>query len=101
MGKIHVPCGMIATFPGLAPRLGRGRSVPVKTWRRVRNAQRANGPPFESSSTFPACRRYARALVGDRYVADDLVQDTLERAWNKFYLWPGERPESVAVYDHA
>src|SRR5262252_8211621 len=38
----------------------------------------------------PRLRRYARALIGDRYVADDLVQDTLERAWNKFYLWrPG------------
>jgi RNA polymerase sigma-70 factor (ECF subfamily) len=38
----------------------------------------------------PRLRRYARALVGDRYLADDLVQDTLERAWNKFYLWrPG------------
>jgi RNA polymerase sigma-70 factor (ECF subfamily) len=38
----------------------------------------------------PRLRRYARSLVGDRYVAEDLVQDTLERAWNKFYLWrPG------------
>lgn len=38
----------------------------------------------------PRLRRYARALVGDRYAADDLVQDTLERAWNKFHLWrPG------------
>jgi RNA polymerase sigma-70 factor, ECF subfamily len=38
----------------------------------------------------PRLRRYARALVGDRYAADDLVQDTLARAWNKFYLWrPG------------
>jgi RNA polymerase sigma-70 factor (ECF subfamily) len=38
----------------------------------------------------PRLRRYARALLGDRYAADDLVQDTLERAWNKFYLWrPG------------
>jgi len=35
----------------------------------------------------PRLRRYARALVGDRYIADDLVQDTLERAWNKFDLW--------------
>jgi len=35
----------------------------------------------------PRLRRYARALVGDRYIADDLVQDTLERAWNKFSLW--------------
>src|SRR2546430_11724232 len=38
----------------------------------------------------PRLRRYARALVGDRYVADDLVQDSRERAWNKLYLWrPG------------
>lgn len=38
----------------------------------------------------PRLRRYARALVGDRYAADDLVQDTLERALNKFHLWrPG------------
>ena len=29
----------------------------------------------------PRLRRYARALVGDRATADDLVQDTLERAW--------------------
>src|SRR4051812_20639394 len=35
----------------------------------------------------PRLRRYARALAGDRYAADDLVQDTLERAWNKFHLW--------------
>jgi len=38
----------------------------------------------------PRLRRYARALVGDRYAADDLVQDTLERAINKYHLWrPG------------
>src|ERR1700743_1877051 len=28
----------------------------------------------------PALRRYARALLGDRTAADDLVQDCLERA---------------------
>ena len=38
----------------------------------------------------PRLRRYALALTGDRYRADDLVQDTLERGWNKFHLWrPG------------
>ncbi|HEY5635519.1 MAG TPA: sigma-70 family RNA polymerase sigma factor [Burkholderiales bacterium] len=38
----------------------------------------------------PRLRRYARALVGDRVAADDLVQDTLERALVKFHLWkPG------------
>jgi RNA polymerase sigma-70 factor (ECF subfamily) len=35
----------------------------------------------------PRLRRYARALTGDRTVADDLVQDTLERAWVKLHLW--------------
>ena len=38
----------------------------------------------------PRLRRYARALANDRYLADDLVQDTLERAWKKYHLWrPG------------
>jgi len=35
----------------------------------------------------PRLRRYARALVGDRTAADDLVQDTLERAWAKLHLY--------------
>lgn len=38
----------------------------------------------------PRLRRYARALVRDPGAADDLVQDTLERALGKFHLWkPG------------
>jgi len=38
----------------------------------------------------PRLRRYARALTGDVNRADDLVQDTLERALNKLDLWqPG------------
>jgi RNA polymerase sigma-70 factor (ECF subfamily) len=35
----------------------------------------------------PRLRRYARALVGDRAGADDLVQDTMERAWQKLASW--------------
>jgi len=35
----------------------------------------------------PRLRRYARALTGERNAADDLVQDTLERAWTKLHLW--------------
>lgn len=35
----------------------------------------------------PRLRRYARALTGDRNRADDLVQDTLERAWEKLAMW--------------
>lgn len=35
----------------------------------------------------PNLRRYARGLVSDPTLADDLVQDTLERAWSRFSLW--------------
>jgi RNA polymerase sigma factor (sigma-70 family) len=35
----------------------------------------------------PRLRRYARALAGERTAADDLVQDTLERAWSKLHLY--------------
>src|SRR5688572_33308388 len=35
----------------------------------------------------PQLRRYARALTGDRWAADDLVQDTLERACGRWNLW--------------
>lgn len=35
----------------------------------------------------PRLRRYARALTGERHLADDLVQDTLERALAKSALW--------------
>lgn len=37
-----------------------------------------------------ALRRYARALLGDRIEADDLVQDCLTRALSRAHLWrPG------------
>ncbi len=48
----------------------------------------------------PHLRRYARALTGDAARADDLVQDTLERAWIKFHLWQptlGLRPWLFAI----
>jgi DNA-directed RNA polymerase specialized sigma24 family protein len=35
----------------------------------------------------PSLRRYARALTGNTWAADDLVQDTLERACSKWRLW--------------
>ena len=35
----------------------------------------------------PGLRRYARVLTGDVWAADDLVQDTLERACSKWLLW--------------
>jgi RNA polymerase sigma-70 factor, ECF subfamily len=45
----------------------------------------------EIAAHIPRLRRYARALAGDSHRADDLVQDTLERALTKFHLW---RPDS-------
>ena len=40
----------------------------------------------------PPLRRYGRSLTGSRAAADDLVQDTLERAIQKFHLFePGTK----------
>ena len=41
----------------------------------------------EIATHIPRLRRYARALAGDSHRADDLVQDTLERALAKLHLW--------------
>ncbi|HSS71501.1 MAG TPA: RNA polymerase sigma factor [Casimicrobiaceae bacterium] len=38
-------------------------------------------------AALPRLRRYARVLTGDLHRADDLVQDTLARAWEKRQLW--------------
>ncbi len=44
----------------------------------------------ELEALIPRLRRFARALTGSREAADDLTQDTLERAWVKRALWqPG------------
>ncbi|HWT53224.1 MAG TPA: sigma-70 family RNA polymerase sigma factor [Rhodocyclaceae bacterium] len=45
----------------------------------------------EAGRCMTAClsslRRYAHALIRDRGVADDLVQDTLDRAWTRIASW--------------
>lgn len=43
--------------------------------------------PNKLLSEIPGLRRYARVLTGDAWSADDLVQDTLERACAKHRLW--------------
>lgn len=44
----------------------------------------------ELTAQIPRLRRYARALVGDRDRADDLVQDCLERGWSALGRFRGE-----------
>jgi RNA polymerase sigma-70 factor (ECF subfamily) len=44
-------------------------------------------PHPELVAAIPRLRRYARVLTGDSTRADDLVQDTLARAWEKRRLW--------------
>ena len=51
-------------------------------------ADDATGLPHpELVAAIPRLRRYARVLTGDANRADDLVQDTLARAWEKRRLW--------------
>ena len=44
-------------------------------------------PDPDLVAALPRLRRYARVLTGDVNRADDLVQDTLARAWEKRQLW--------------
>jgi RNA polymerase sigma-70 factor, ECF subfamily len=44
-------------------------------------------PQPDLVAAIPRLRRYARVLTGDVSRADDLVQDTLARAWEKRRLW--------------
>jgi RNA polymerase sigma-70 factor (ECF subfamily) len=44
-------------------------------------------PHPELVAAIPRLRRYARVLTGEPSRADDLVQDTLARAWEKRELW--------------
>jgi RNA polymerase sigma-70 factor (ECF subfamily) len=59
----------------------------------------------ELQAHVPRLRRHARALTGSREAADDLTQDTLERAWNKRDLWRDAsdtgQPASLRAWLHA
>ena len=46
----------------------------------------------------PHLRRFARALAGDAALADDLVQDCVERALNKSHLYDPARPLRAWLY---
>ena len=44
-------------------------------------------PQADLVAAIPRLRRYARVLTGDPSRADDLVQETLARGWEKRRLW--------------
>ena len=46
----------------------------------------------ELTRLIPQLRRYAYALVNHAESADDLVQDSLERALSRQHLWDPSRP---------
>ena len=50
------------------------------------------------TSEMPHLRRFARALVGDAALADDLVQDCVERALIKSHLYDPSRPLRAWLY---
>ena len=41
----------------------------------------------EIAACIPSLRRYAAGLTGNREAADDLVQDTMEKAWARISRW--------------
>lgn len=46
----------------------------------------------ELNACLPDLWRYAMSLTRDRDEADDIVQDCLERAWRKRWLWRSSQP---------
>ena len=60
---------------------------PTETLNAMRGASDPPLPHPDLLAAIPRLRRYARVLTGDANRADDLVQDTLARAWEKRRLW--------------
>ena len=50
------------------------------------------------TAELPYLRRFARGLCGDAALADDLVQDCVERALNKSHLYDPARPLRAWLY---
>jgi RNA polymerase sigma factor (sigma-70 family) len=69
----------------LGPRFVRDSSTAAIP--RLGPAGDAGLPQPDLVAAIPRLRRYARILTGNSFRADDLVQDTLARAWDKRRLW--------------
>src|ERR1700681_57729 len=65
----------------------KGAGPDANGFQRRRRAMSDTLPDPDLIAALPRLRRYARVLTGDLNRADDLVQDTLTRAWAKRELW--------------
>src|ERR1700694_1489208 len=65
----------------------KGAGPDANGFQRRRRAMSDTLPDPDLMAALPRLRRYARVLTGDLNRADDLVQDTLTRAWAKRELW--------------
>jgi RNA polymerase sigma-70 factor, ECF subfamily len=91
----HLPTANSTPIPPVASR-SNYKTMAKADLRAIRAAAPASpGPPAtvdglpqpELIAAIPRLRRYARVLTGNPTRADDLVQDTLVRAWEKRRLW--------------
>ena len=77
----------LARRQSLSPTAGGRWPSPRPGWASIRHGRRGAAPIPTWLPRIPRLRRYARVLTGDAKRADDLVQDTLARAWEKRRLW--------------
>ena len=67
-----------------------GAFAPIAEARMAGASRMSADPPLphpDLLAAIPRLRRYARVLTGDATRADDLVQETLARGWEKRRLW--------------
>jgi RNA polymerase sigma-70 factor (ECF subfamily) len=81
-GPIRAPHGIVSSANLIFVKLRRDSSSS-----QIVSSATADLPQPELLAAIPRLRRYARVLIGNPTRADDLVRDTLVRAWAKRRLW--------------